>query len=291
MLPIVLLFASIAVFDEPTPGPAASDLKEVQIPADAVERPAKSFRRAGKVASHLLYLVGDQIVAERFFYENGKLAEEKLYGNYLEHKLHGIWRQYHLNGKLAAERPYRDGVMDGTFRFFDEDGELVGESVIKMETGVLREFRNEGLAVSDKETPFVSGKKHGTATHWARFAGWEEKGVQTSHYAKDKLEGWCVLRDEDGIILSWCFFRDGKLHGVVRDYDRNGQALDGYPKYYINGNEVNEFECRDTAQKDKLLKEILDHQPPKYAKVPEAPSKVAAKEKAAEKARSATKEK
>ena len=56
----------------------------------------------------------DALISQRLFYEHGRLADEKLYP---EGKLHGIWRQYWPTGKLFAERPYRDGQTDGTFRF------------------------------------------------------------------------------------------------------------------------------------------------------------------------------
>jgi antitoxin component YwqK of YwqJK toxin-antitoxin module len=262
------------------------NLNRIRIPENAVERTVDKFRAGQYVTVQKIYLLNDDIVGERLFFKNGNLAEEKSFRN---DKLHGIWRQFHLNGKRAAERPYRDGVMDGTFRFFDEDGDLLGESLIKNGSGLLHEFQNEALTVSDRDVPFVKSEIHGTRTSWGKFHGCRGTGVEVSQYVDGKFEGWGYVRDDDGLLLGSWYFKGDRLHGVVRHVDRKGQSLEGYPKYYVNGEEVGELEYADATRGDKLLKQILEHKPPQYAKVPEAPSQAAAKRKAAEKAKAAEK--
>ena len=57
--------------------------------------------------------------------ETATCREEQVFKN---GRLHGIWRQYHQNGKLFALRPYRDGLPDGTFVFRDKSGQLLGNA-------------------------------------------------------------------------------------------------------------------------------------------------------------------
>lgn len=282
MAPFLLIIAAFIKVDASPRASPKSDLYEIRIPAAAIERTVDKFRRTRTLATQKIYLIEGKVVAERFFFDDGNLAEEKLYRDYPD-KLHGIWRQYHMNGKLAAERPYREGTMDGTFRFWDDNGDLLGESTIKEGTGMLRQFTNRALAVGDSETSFVNGKKNGPATEWGRFPLCQGMGVHFSKYVDGKLQGWSILRDEDGLLLSSAFIKRDQLHGVVREIDREGRPRVGYPKYYLDGEEVTEFKYREAASRDKQLQELLDYQPPNYAKVPEAPSSIAAKRIGAEK--------
>jgi antitoxin component YwqK of YwqJK toxin-antitoxin module len=226
-----------------------------------------------------LYLVGTERVGERLFFDDGRVADERLYK---DKKLHGIWRQYWPNGQLFAERPYRDGQMDGTFRFWDEKGKLLGESKIKNGTGVLTEYANLVARSHDKETPFRDGKVDGTEKFWAKFEGCVGIGCSVSAYKDGRLDGWEVTRDEDGTLLGYGFAKHGELHGVLRKFNRDGTPVAGYPRYRINGREVDEAAFVAAAKSDKVLAKALTYAPPQHEAVPESPSKIAAKRIAAE---------
>jgi antitoxin component YwqK of YwqJK toxin-antitoxin module len=243
---------------------SADDLREIAIPPDAEGRDA-IFRPLGRVVSKKRYRIGGEIVGERLFYKDGQLADERLYRN---KKLHGIWRQFHPNGELFAERPYRDGQMDGTFRFWDENGKLFAESVMKNGSGVLREFGKAELQSDDAETQYVGGKIHGRQTRWGRFQGCSGLGYSTSEYKRGVLDGWVITRDEDGTLIGYSHCRLDQLHGVFRRYERDGNPREGFPKYYINGDEVSEARFLDSAKTDKLLGETLTYAPPRTEKPP-----------------------
>jgi len=250
---LVLLLASVS-----------DDLRNLKIPADAIER-RETFRPSGSMHTKMSYSVDDELVGQRQFYADGQLGDERLYKN---KKLHGIWRQWHNNGKLFAERPYRDGQMDGTFRFWDEDGKLLGESEMKAGTGVLREFPHEAGFCDDRETPYVNGKVHGIQKHWGRFEGATGVGCSVSPYKNGKLDGWGVTRDEDGTLLGFAHTKDGQLHGALRKLNRDGTAFPGYPKYFINDEEVSETRFLDAAKTDKVLAMTLTYLPPRIEKIP-----------------------
>jgi antitoxin component YwqK of YwqJK toxin-antitoxin module len=244
------------------------DLRGLKIPPDAVERP-DAWRATGKVGAMITkkreYFVDGALVGQRLFYENGQLADEKLYR---DAKLHGIWRQYAPNGKLVGERPYRDGQMDGTFRFWDENGKLVRESVMTKGTGLLREYGGETSRSLDAETRYVDGKKEGLSTEWGRFQGCEGYGYSIAEYKDGQLDGWEHTRDEDGTLIGYGHAKKGRLHGVCREFDRDGNPRAGFPKFYINGKEVTENRFMDAAKTDKVLAETLSHSPPRTEKPP-----------------------
>jgi antitoxin component YwqK of YwqJK toxin-antitoxin module len=253
---IILALAVLAVGND--------DLRELAIPADAIEQPG-SFRQMGTITKKRDYFVDDALVGERLFYQDGRVADEKIYR---DGKLHGIWRQYWPSGKLFSERPYRDGQMDGTFRFWNERGTVVRESVMKNGTGLLREYPNPPLGSSDAEINYVDGMKHGLKTLWGKFKGCEGYGYSVSGYKNDKLDGWEHTRDEDGTLIGYGYANQDRLHGVQREFERDGTPRSGFPKYYINGEEVSEAQFMETAKTDKVLAETLTHSPPRTEKPP-----------------------
>src|SRR5205823_295321 len=139
------------------------------------------------------------------------------------------------NGTLFAERPYRNGQMDGTFRFWDEEGKLIRKSDLKNGTGLLREADNASLKSDDAETHYVESKRHGLQTRWGRFQGCTGLGYSISSYKRGKLDGPIVTRDEDGTLIGYANAKDGHLHGVSHSLDRRGNEVTAFPKYYING--------------------------------------------------------
>lgn len=238
----------------------ALDLPEAstEIPRDAVEK-RRPMRRTGGMVEQSTYTLDGKVVGIRRYYTGDRLAEER---PMRDGKLHGVWRQYYENGRLFAERPFRDGVMDGTFRFWDREGNLLGESVMTNGTGTLREYENLQVSSHNRERPYVDGKIHGTAVHWGPFEGSRGIGIDLVPYVQGKCHGWEYVEDEDGTILGWAYWKDGKLHGASRRRDHEGKDLMGYPHYYMNGTEVSEVQIRDAASKDPKLHALLDHVPP-----------------------------
>ena len=57
----------------------------------------------------------------RAYHMNGTLASE---GEYIDGLEQGLWRDYHENGQLAAEGYYEKGEEVGEWRFWHPDGAL-----------------------------------------------------------------------------------------------------------------------------------------------------------------------
>lgn len=61
-------------------------------------------------------------------YGNGKVWSER---TYKEGKLEGIFRWYYLNGQLLAETFFKNGLEDGVCKVYDEGGNLKSEETYK----------------------------------------------------------------------------------------------------------------------------------------------------------------
>lgn len=241
----------------------ADDLSGASIPPNAVERPG-AYRPLGDIVDKNEYFLGDTLVGERLVYKNGRVAEERIYRN---GKLHGYVRQWWPNGKLFAVLPFREGVRDGRFRFWDENGKLLGESVIRKGTGTLREFENLQFASHDAEIPYVNDKIEGVRL--LRFQCPEcpnnMRCENRSQYVAGKRQCWTMLYCGKRVVSS-LYFKDDKLHCVHHKTDTEGRALEGYPKYYVNGKELNEKAYLEAAKKDEELRKSL--KPPTAQQLP-----------------------
>ncbi|TWU29909.1 toxin-antitoxin system YwqK family antitoxin [Bythopirellula polymerisocia] len=200
-------------------------------------------------------------IGERRFYQNGKVAEEKLYRKGV---LHGVWRQYHENGTLFSERPYRMGVPDGTFKFWNDKGKLLGQSVIKQGNGVLQEYELPEFHSRNRKIPFIDGKVDGPEVTMAIFSGDAEDaaGRSITNYTKGLREGWAIQYWSNKTLRSSAYLHEDKLHGVSRMLDLKGKMQAGYPRYFVSGQEVTEQEFVTAAKEDSLLQVSLNQDRP-----------------------------
>jgi antitoxin component YwqK of YwqJK toxin-antitoxin module len=206
-------------------------------------------------------------VGERSFYKNGRVAEEKLFKDGV---LDGICRRFYQSGKLFSESPYEGGKLNGMVRFYKENGDLLGESNIKKGNGVLRQFPNRDLGLfGDQEIPYKDGLIDGTLREWDRFRDFRDGGgigCRVTQYVKGELEGWLISFDEKGVPIDSGYFHKNDLDGVVREYRPDGKLKDGYPKYYIfvggetilESQPVKEAAYREAAKNAPILAKSLN---------------------------------
>jgi len=62
----------------------------------------------------------------RAFHLNGKLASEGEYEHGLEH---GIWKDFHENGEVASEGKYDKGKKVGVWKYWNSDGNPESEEM------------------------------------------------------------------------------------------------------------------------------------------------------------------
>lgn len=246
-------------------GDEPADLAQIAIPLEAR---AESFGDSGGL-DIVRCFVGKVRVGERRFYDKrhggraGVMAEEQLFD--ADGKLHGVCRQFHPNGKLFCEEPYRHGLQDGTFRYWDASGKLRGESLLRNGNGILRRFSLRFITGDNAEIPYVDGKIHGVKTNWGTTPAYGS-GPCTfyAEYVHGVQEGWSLTYDSDGTLRISTRYQKGLTHGVIRTFDPKGRLLAGSEMYVmtnpkmspING-QVSKAEYLAAAEKDAWLMESL----------------------------------
>ena len=95
------------------------------------------------------YSRGEEEIGERVFYQNGRVAEERLFK---DGQLNGPRRLIYESGKLFSVEPYRAGKLDGTVCFFAVDGKVLGESGFVQGTGIPRQSSLKSLVFGRQAT-------------------------------------------------------------------------------------------------------------------------------------------
>ena len=237
--------------------PTGDELRTLAIPDDAVEV-ERAYRPMGDVAKRCQYLLDGELVGERLYYSNGQIADEKLFR---KKQLHGIWRQFYQDGSLFSERPYRDGLPHGTFRFWNDRGELLGASELKDGNGLLQSYEKSDLGSYREEVRFAKGKIHGIRKRWGRFDITDKNGCDVTTFRHGVKDGWSYTLHDDGTLLAYSYFKNDRLHGVMRRTNRDGSNVEGYPKYRVEGREVTEAQFREAAKTDDILALTLTGKP------------------------------
>ena len=78
----------------------------------------------------------------------------------------GVAREWHSNGVLASERRCKDGLLHGTSKQWDENGQLLGKFRMIHGTGVQREWHDNGQLKIEVST--VGGEFCGRNRIWLR---------------------------------------------------------------------------------------------------------------------------
>lgn len=81
-------------------------------------------------------------------------------------KRRGVVRTWHRNGGLASEEHYRNGLLHGVCRQWDEGGKVLGEFEMNRGTGVQREWHDNGRLKIEVST--VHGVFCGRNRIWLR---------------------------------------------------------------------------------------------------------------------------
>jgi antitoxin component YwqK of YwqJK toxin-antitoxin module len=108
----------------------------------------------------------------------------------------GKWKYYHKDGKTQMlEENYIDGVLEGEFKVFYEDGKLTKLAHFKDGKlhGNSKKYSPKSILVEDVN--YVNGEMHGPAAFYEDNGNLKQKGMY----------------EEDLKVGQWEFFEDGKL--------------------------------------------------------------------------------
>ena len=131
-------------------------------------------------------------------------------------------------GQLSSATNYIDGLEHGTAQQWAEDGTLVGSYTLDHGTGLdlwWDELWGRHWRLSEARQ-LRNGERHGY--EW--WLGAEQSGVtRESHFA------------------------GGRAHGIQRDWNHAGRLRRGYPKYFINGQQVTKRQYLRATSQDASL--------------------------------------
>ena len=198
------------------------------------------------VDSAYLYRIEGETIGERWFYESGQLAYERML---MKNDVpHGKARWFYPNGKIYWCKSYENGLLDGDCIYWTNDGKEIGRSKMRKGSGLLKEYRPDGSL--EESCHYQNGKRHGIRTNQSHYG---RKIISYENYENDKTEGWSRAYTPDGVLVGEMMHQGGKLHGVWRDWNRLGVLINGTPKYYINSEEVSEEEFVEKSKNDRTL--------------------------------------
>ncbi len=155
--------------------------------------------------------------------------------NYVDDKRHGlleIYDPYKGFGFVLERAYYVNGQLDGEYVKYESVGKLEKKCGYKMGKlhGIYEEYALDGKLL--KKCGYLDGKLHGD--YYDEEYDYKERPViyriQECHYHCGKLEGMYTiynkLSDNTQILHHESFYIGGKLHGVIKEYNRVDGSLE-----------------------------------------------------------------
>ena len=103
------------------------------------------------VLSQVHYLDGIRDGSCRYYYKNGTLMNEGFYKN---GKMIGMWMSYFEDGQINSHGSYKYtesgsySRKDGTWKYYNENGQLTRESIIKDGVEEMKFYDKDGKEIS-----------------------------------------------------------------------------------------------------------------------------------------------
>ena len=254
---IVLIALLAAGFLRPGAFAADSSTEHLRydVPANAVKLGPRPTRD-GNTSLRFVDPASRKLICEEVRNAKGVLIQRDLFRN---DRKHGMQREWYADGKKKLEAPYRDGVMDGVFRHWDEKGNLVGCYRMQNGTGTKAIYHSSGFAREQQD--FRDGLREGR--FWGRFDNGKVRVME--EWIRGKLNGFAFgFHYNDGSLAYASCFRDDKRHGVFVQYDHKGQVRDLI--YRIHNRVVSPEEYRKACKADASLRPY-EEDPQNYRKL------------------------
>jgi len=176
------------------------------------------------------YILNGEVVGQRFYDNHENLMHEEPLKN---GKRHGLVYRWDEEGTLTFCEPFKNGMPHGIAKQYDESGKIIGTYEMDNGTGydVWRNIREDGSIYISEIHSMENGKYHG-------------------------YELW-LNEDQETIWLEKTWLNN-MLHGAEYQWELNGKLSDGYPKYWVEDNEVSKEEYFLKAKTDSHLSSIFE---------------------------------
>ena len=185
----------------------------------------------------------------QFYYPNDQVSSE---GTMRDGKPDGYWRTYYVTGVSKSEGKRTNYLLDSTWKFYNQAGELVQQISYSIgeKSGFSIRFRydnplNPGQATFVSRELYVNGKKEGNSYYY----------------------------HPTGELKQIVFYQDGRKYGLAREFDKDSTlitVLEYNDNYLVNRERVNRTDAegrkqgtfREYYENGKIKKEVnfLDNQ-------------------------------
>ncbi|QIF05569.1 toxin-antitoxin system YwqK family antitoxin [Roseimicrobium sp. ORNL1] len=159
-------------------------------------------------------------------------------------KKHGIQREWHPNGRPKLEAPYREGSMEGTFKEWNENGDLVGQYSMSKGTGVVKVYDSTGRLL--REDHYKNNERDGL-----RMERLTEIISLTWSKGGHLLGKGCDFYENGELATIGFFSNNGQPNGPVVTFSRDGTRTRA--SWHLSGQEVSEAQYAAVALKDPSL--------------------------------------
>ena len=152
----------------------------------------------------------------------------------------GIWRGFYPNGQLRYEGQFKNDKCKGTFKYYDEQGNLKatnefdksGEKALNktyapngrvIATGYYQNQKKEGewkyFDEASGQLRLVEDNKEGKVHGWSKLYN-PNNGVlaEETQYVEGQPEGQCRKYSNTGTLLMECQYHKGRLEGPTKTY-------------------------------------------------------------------------
>jgi hypothetical protein len=169
------------------------------------------------------YCRGETVVGFRSFYETGELQNESSIQNGVSHGVQYRWDEL---GFLISAEPYEAGLAHGIAKQWHQ-GQLIGSYTMVYGTGLDLWWQSSDRLI------------------WLSEARYYRDGY------RDGFEWW--INHDQCSIYQECHFQKGLSHGIEREWNLKGRLRRGFPKYWINDQQVTKRQYLAACKLDPTL--------------------------------------
>lgn len=152
----------------------------------------------------------------------------------------GAWRDFYANGQLRYEGQFKNDKCKGTFKYYDEQGNLKatndfdksGERALNktyatngrvIATGYYLNQKKEGewkyYDANSGQLRLAEQNKNGKVHGWSRLYNPNNgKLAEEVQYVDGQPEGQCHKFSDTGVMLMECTYHNGMLEGPTKSY-------------------------------------------------------------------------
>lgn len=152
------------------------------------------------------------------YYENGQVKTKKIFKSEID-STNYILVEYHENGKIKRTGPIMDSIINGSWKYFYNNGKLMQKGVY-----IIDDTLNNGNWTYSYKLPVINAKGDTIKERDGWMCSLERRAREKKnlHVYKD---GYWEFYHENGQLKSKGHFLNGWATGKWEDYSSNGQLI------------------------------------------------------------------